>query len=38
MWDRDKYKLNRLCFPIVYEKQINVKLCNYNENKQTSNI
>lgn len=38
MQDRDKYKLNRPCFPIVYEKQINVKLCNRNENKQTSNI
>lgn len=28
MWDRDKHKLNRICFPVVCKKQINVKLCN----------
>lgn len=38
MWSRDNYKLNSPCFPIVCKKQVNVKLCNCNENKQTSNI
>lgn len=36
MWNRDICKLNRDFFPNVYKKQINVKLYNYNENKQTS--
>lgn len=34
MWNRDKYKMNGPCFPIVCKKQINVKLCNCNKQCQ----